>query len=104
MSAHLLEWSIRATLMAAGTAAVLRLLRIRSAAAQHAAWTAVLAGMLLMPAWTAWGPKPPLPILPAQGRVALDPTWQVICLVGVVAYFVLRTIKQQTRLLEVEGR
>jgi protein-S-isoprenylcysteine O-methyltransferase Ste14 len=39
-----------------------------------------------------------------EGRVALDPAWQVICLVGVVLYFVLRTLKRQTRLLEVEGR
>lgn len=39
-----------------------------------------------------------------EGRLALDPAWQVICLVGVLLYFVLRTIKQQTRLLEVEGR
>ncbi len=42
--------------------------------------------------------------LVVEGRVALDPAWQVICLVGVVLYFVLRTIKRQTRLLEVEGR
>ncbi len=73
MNAHLVEWSIRAALMAAGIAAVLRLLRIRSAAARHAAWTAVLAVMLLMPAWTAWGPKLALPILPEAGRTALEP-------------------------------
>ncbi|HWB86139.1 MAG TPA: M56 family metallopeptidase [Bryobacteraceae bacterium] len=73
MIAHLLEWSIRAALMAAGTAAVLRLLRIRSAAARHAAWTAVLVVMLLMPVWTAWGPKVALPILPEAGRDALGP-------------------------------
>ena len=42
--------------------------------------------------------------LVVEGRVALDPAWQVICLVGVVLYFVLRTLKRQTRLLEVEGR
>ena len=40
MNAHLVEWSIRAVLMAA---------------------------------WTAWGPKLVLPILPEQGRVALEP-------------------------------
>ena len=39
-----------------------------------------------------------------EGRLALDPAWQVICVLGVVLYFVLRTIKRQTRLLEVEGR
>ena len=42
--------------------------------------------------------------LVVEGRVALDPAWQLICLVGVVLYFVLRTLKRQTRLLEVEGR
>jgi hypothetical protein len=73
MNLHLLEWSIRAVLMAATTAAVLRLLRVRSAAARHAAWTAVLAVMLLMPAWTAWGPKLALPILPEGEPVALAP-------------------------------
>ncbi|HEY1600851.1 MAG TPA: hypothetical protein VGG64_14680, partial [Pirellulales bacterium] len=42
--------------------------------------------------------------LVVEGRVALDPAWQVICLVGAVLYFVLRTLKRQTRLLEVKGR
>lgn len=64
MNAHLIEWSIRAALMAAATATILPALRIRSSAAQHAAWTAVLAGMLLLPAWTAWGPTLALPVLP----------------------------------------
>ena len=39
-----------------------------------------------------------------EGRIALDPAWQAICLVGVVSYFALRTLKRQTRLLEVDGR
>ncbi len=73
MTAYLLEASFRAVLMAAGTGAVLGLLRIRSAAARHAAWTAVLAAMLLLPAWTAWGPRVALPILPAAGRGELEP-------------------------------
>ena len=73
MIAHLLECSVRAALMAAGTAVVLWLLRIRSAAAKHAAWTALLAVMLLLPGWTAWGPKAALPVLPAAGRDVLEP-------------------------------
>lgn len=73
MTARLLEWSIRAVLMAGGTAAVLRLLRIRSASARHAAWTSLLAVMLLMPAWIAWGPKVALPILPERVHDALEP-------------------------------
>lgn len=70
----LMEWSIRAILMAVGTATVLRLLRIRSAAARHTAWTAVLAVMLLMPAWTAWGPKLVLPVLPKAEQAAFEPS------------------------------
>jgi len=73
VNTHVVEWSVRAGLMAAATAAVLRLLNIRGAAARHAAWTAVLAFMLLMPAWTAWGPKVAVPILPERGRAALEP-------------------------------
>ena len=72
MNAHLVEWSIRAGLMAAGTAAVLRILRIRGAAARHAAWTAMLVFMLLMPAWTAWGPKVAVRVLPEAGPLVLE--------------------------------
>jgi protein-S-isoprenylcysteine O-methyltransferase Ste14 len=39
-----------------------------------------------------------------EGRVALEPAWQAICLAGLVLYVVLRTVRHQTRLLEVEGR
>ncbi len=42
--------------------------------------------------------------LVVEGRFALDPTWQWICLGGVVLYVLLRTVRKQTRLFEVEGR
>jgi hypothetical protein len=61
----LFEFVVRAALIAAGTAAVLRTLRVRTAAARHVAWAGVVALMMLLPVWTAWGPKAPLRILPA---------------------------------------
>ncbi len=60
----LLESSLRATLIAAAVAAILPLLRVRTAAARHAAWTGVLIVMLLLPAWTMWGPKAAVRMLP----------------------------------------
>jgi uncharacterized protein (TIGR03435 family) len=63
-----IECSIRAMLIAVGTAAILGLLRVRPAAARHAAWTGVLAAMLLLPAWSAWGPRAGLALLPARSE------------------------------------
>jgi len=63
---HLLfEFMVRAALIAAGTAAVLCILRVRTAAARHVAWAGVVVLMLLLPGWTVWGPKASLRILPA---------------------------------------
>jgi hypothetical protein len=59
------ECAVRAVLIALGTAAVLGLLRVKSAGARHAAWSGVVALMLLLPAWMAWGPRASLRILPA---------------------------------------
>ena len=61
----LVEFAVRAVLIAAGTAAVLSILRVKSAAARHSAWVGVMALMMLLPLWTAWGPKASLPVLPA---------------------------------------
>jgi len=56
-------------LLGAGTAVVLWLLRVRSAAARHAAWLGVIVLMLLLPLWTAWGPRTALRLVPpAAGR------------------------------------
>jgi uncharacterized protein (TIGR03435 family) len=64
MERLLLEFSVRTALIAAATGAALWVLRIRTAAARHAAWIGVMLAMLLMPAWIGWGPKASLPVLP----------------------------------------
>jgi len=73
---HLLfEFALRALLIAAGTA-VLRICRVKMAAPRHSAWAGVVILMMLLPAWTAWGPKaswrvlPPVP-RPAASRAAV---------------------------------
>jgi bla regulator protein blaR1 len=60
-----LECAIRATLLVAGTALVLYVMRVKSAAAKHNSWTGVLVLMLMLPMWTAWGPKAPVRVLPS---------------------------------------
>lgn len=60
----LLEVAVRALLIAAGTAAILTALRIRSAAARHAAWTAVVLAMLALPVSLAGGVRVFVPVLP----------------------------------------
>jgi len=68
----LFEFVVRAALIAGGTAAVLRILRVKTAAARHMAWAGVVALMLLLPVWTAWGPKASLRILPAAAAPAAN--------------------------------
>ena len=55
MISLLLELALRAVLIAAGTALVLWALQVRSAVTRHAAWTAVVAAMLLLPLGIAGG-------------------------------------------------
>ena len=64
MQSVLLECAVRALLAAACTAAALALLRVRTAAPRHAAWSGVVVLMLLLPLWTAWGPRAALRVLP----------------------------------------
>lgn len=59
----ILECAVRAVPIAGATATVLTLLRIETARARHAAWTGVVLSMLLLPVWTAVGPKVHLRIL-----------------------------------------
>lgn len=66
----ILECSIRATLAALATGAILLLTRTKSAAARHAAWTGVVLLMLVLPLWTAWGPRPVLRVLTAPAAAA----------------------------------
>ena len=61
--------------MAAGTAAVLGVLRVRAASVRHIAWTGVLIAMLLLPVFTTWGPKVTARVPPAvRERLVLELT------------------------------
>jgi GWxTD domain-containing protein len=62
----LIESAVRALLLALAAGALVRMLRITTAAGQHAVWTVVLAGMLVLPLWALWGPKASLPLLPSR--------------------------------------
>jgi bla regulator protein blaR1 len=63
MESLLLECFVRAALIASGTAVILWAMRIKSAATRHAAWTAVVIAMLLLPIWSSIGPKISLRVL-----------------------------------------
>jgi bla regulator protein BlaR1 len=63
-----LECTIRAALLVAGTAAVILVLRVKDAAVKHKIWTGVMVLMLMLPAWTAWGPKASVRLLPIQAQ------------------------------------
>jgi beta-lactamase regulating signal transducer with metallopeptidase domain len=65
-----LDISLRIVAAAAAVGLVLVVLRVRSGAARHAAWSAVLVVMLTMPALMAIVPAVPVPHLPS---LALDP-------------------------------
>ncbi len=71
----LLEASIRAAILASMIALVLRLARAQSSSLVHAAWTAMLAAMLLMPLLPRIIPAVPAPVrLPSlASTVALPP-------------------------------
>ena len=68
----ILECAVRAALIALGTAGVLRLLRVKTAGARHAAWAGVLILMLLLPVWTAWGPRAAMRVLPPTAASAAN--------------------------------
>src|SRR5262249_7715174 len=68
MESLFVECAVRAALIAIVTAVVLRTIGIKPAAARHTAWTSVMLTMLLLPIWTAWGPKTPLRLLPSVER------------------------------------
>ncbi len=60
------ECAVRAALIAVVTAIVLRAIGVKPAAARHTAWTCVMLTMLLLPVWTAWGPKASVRLLPPE--------------------------------------
>ena len=64
-----LDISLRVIAAAAAVGLVLVVLRVRSGAARHAAWSAVLVAMLLMPLLTAIVPKVDVPV---PSALALD--------------------------------
>ena len=70
MLSLLFECAVRAALIAVSAAVVMRVMRIRAAAARHSAWTGVMVLMLLLPALTFWGPKASLRLLPARDAIA----------------------------------
>jgi beta-lactamase regulating signal transducer with metallopeptidase domain len=58
------ECAVRAALFVGATAIVLHAMRVKAAAARHSVWAGVVALMLLLPIWTAWGPRVSLRLLP----------------------------------------
>ena len=68
----LAEWALRSSILILSGALLLWVLRVKDSSVRLAAWTAILAGSLAIPALTTALPKVPLVILRASGRV--DPT------------------------------
>jgi bla regulator protein BlaR1 len=68
----ILECTVRAALIIAGTALVLYALRVKDARVRHSVWTAVALVMLSLPLWTAWGPEAPIPILPPLHQTTVE--------------------------------
>ena len=66
MERLLIECAVRGAFVAATTAAVMWIARIRTPALLHAAWASVVAAMLLLPLWTLWGPSASVPVLPQR--------------------------------------
>jgi len=78
MQTFLIDYVIRTSLIAAAVAAVLWIMRIKAAAARHAVWAGVVAAMMLLPGWMAWGPKAPLPVLPPAAKAAAPVEMRVV--------------------------
>src|SRR5271154_2470068 len=69
MEKLILECVVRSLLIAVRTAAALFVLRVKAARVRHAVWTSVVALMLILPIWTAWGPKTVLRVLKPEPAV-----------------------------------
>ena len=67
-----LECAVRAALIVAAAAIVLSAMRVKAATAKHSAWAGVVAMMLLLPIWTAWGPEASLRVLPPVAQSIAD--------------------------------
>jgi TonB family protein len=57
MQTLMLECAVRAALIAVFATAVLQLLRVKAARVRHVVWAGVVVLMLVLPVWTAWGPR-----------------------------------------------
>ena len=64
------ECTVRAALFVGATAVVLHAMRVKAAAARHSVWAGVVGLMLLLPVWTAWGPRVSLRLLPLAQSIA----------------------------------
>jgi hypothetical protein len=67
-----LECAVRAALLVGGTATVLYAMRVKSASARHSVWAGVVALMLVLPIWAAWGPKASLRVLPPLAQITAN--------------------------------
>ena len=67
-----LEFSVRAVLVVITTALVLYIMRVKVAAAKHRVWAVVVLVMLVLPIWSAWGPKASLRILPSLAQITAN--------------------------------
>jgi len=67
-----LECSVRAALLVGGTAVVLYAMRVKHPASKHSVWVGVVGLMLVLPIWTAWGPKASLRLLPPMARITAN--------------------------------
>jgi protein involved in polysaccharide export with SLBB domain/beta-lactamase regulating signal transducer with metallopeptidase domain len=70
MTQLFLEFTVRAALMAAATAAVLSVMQVRTAAARHRVWAGFVFVMLFLPLWLTWGPRANLRVLPNVSKPA----------------------------------
>lgn len=64
-----LEYLLRATLLVASIEIILRITGVKAAATKHSVWTGALGLMLVLPIWTAWGPRVPFRLLPPSTQV-----------------------------------
>src|SRR5215475_10120187 len=75
MERLLFESAVRATLFAIVTTLALWGMRIKNARARHRAWSGVVVLMLVLPFWTAWGPRFSVPVLPSKPQAEV--VWNV---------------------------
>lgn len=67
-----LECAVRSTLIAAGAAVVLFGMHVKAGSVCHAVWAGVMMLMMLLPLWTAWGPKARVRVLPPRTVVRIE--------------------------------